>query len=313
MNSKYYASLLVTAVMAFMGCKKSSGPAPAKNVDVYLAGNVTTADNHLVAAYWKNGVIAKLTDGTKNANALGIVVNGSDVYVVGNENFTGGIYWKNGVATKLGANTDVSSITIDGNDVYVYGENSAGSAYWKNGILNQVSNIGLSIDCRSCIAVRGNDVYIVGRTNSGLYWKNDIPVSLPSDLGGDRVSSILLNGSDIYLAGTTNYGDVAYWKNGVATVQPQRSYGLASAIAVNGSDVYLSGSSYASSGNLVATYWKNNVATQLTDGIFSSTADAIALNGDDVYVAVNPGGYWHKGVLTQIANSRIYGIAIVRR
>ena len=57
-----------------------------------------------VAKYWKNGVPVTLSDGTKNEEAIGIVVSGTDIYAAGTEYVTGNQrvkYWKNGTAVYL--------------------------------------------------------------------------------------------------------------------------------------------------------------------------------------------------------------------
>lgn len=73
--------------------------------------------------YWKNNVGFLLSDGTKNAAAYGLAVDGTDIYVSGYENNGNkkiAKYWKNGIAVNLtdGQNNAVASgIAINGSDV----------------------------------------------------------------------------------------------------------------------------------------------------------------------------------------------------
>lgn len=74
-------------------------------------------------------------------------------------------------------------------------------------------------------------------------------------------------------------------------------------------NVYIAGSE--SKGNVaVATYWKNGVATHLTDGTKGAIAYSIAVSGNDVYVGGiekdDPGGhftikYWKNGIPTALS------------
>src|SRR5579862_3184406 len=111
MKFKTYSFLLI-AFLAITACKKSSTPTPPKNIDVYVAGNIYPVSGIYpgsIAAYWKNGLITKLTDSSSNADAEAIVVSNGDVYVAGyttalsgNERAT---YWKNGKEIHLSDGT----------------------------------------------------------------------------------------------------------------------------------------------------------------------------------------------------------------
>jgi hypothetical protein len=195
-----------------------------------------------VAKYWKNGQPVSLTDGTKAAYANCIVINGSDVYVAGQETanataYDVAKYWKNGVAVSLtNASSDASanSITVVGNDVYVAGYENGTAAYWKNG-----QRVSLSAGTATSIAVVGNDVYVAGydyqRQGNSIakYWKNGQEVLLNSGLEV-RASSIAVLGSDVYVAGFENNGNgykPKYWKNGQPVSLPSNG-GLAGSIVV---------------------------------------------------------------------------------
>src|ERR1700754_5098805 len=76
---------------------------PHTGPDIYVAGYITAQNGHPVAAYWKNGILTKLSDSTLVSQASAIIVQGSDIYVAGisssaNQSNTTVTYWKNGVA-----------------------------------------------------------------------------------------------------------------------------------------------------------------------------------------------------------------------
>ena len=81
------------------------------------------------AILWKNGTVIPLTDGSHYAEATGIFIQGSDVYISGEEtDYNDSVYvakyWKNGQPVILSDSTSgyfTNSIFVDQNDVYVAG------------------------------------------------------------------------------------------------------------------------------------------------------------------------------------------------
>jgi hypothetical protein len=106
---------------------------------VYCAGR-TQVDNAFVATYWKNTTPIQLEPATTYAVAYCIAVSVSDVYVGGIiyvDQIETACYWKNGVRHKVADNARVTSIAVDGSDVYCAGYNElpnniTKAAYWKN-------------------------------------------------------------------------------------------------------------------------------------------------------------------------------------
>jgi len=333
MKTKYLSLLIAGLALFAASCKKTSFHPTTRDavvdtaVDVYAAGYITANNGRggvtEVAAYWKNGVITRLTDSLSFCEAKGIAVVGTDVYVVGyisnltnpfNEN---AVLWKNGVATKLSPDSTASEATfigVLGTDVYIGGlihdvisqtanSTSYGSqpVYWKNGVPNLLPN-ATSI---TAIAFNGSDVYMAGSivspnkfTGIGMgngsvaaYWKNG---ALADTLGypaaylpaySSSANAIAVSGSNVYTAGVTDIYQPEMWQNGTPTILANTTESsIAAGIATNGTDVYVVGMS----GNFnIATYWKNNEPTALSVGALSMTnsfAQAIALNGNDIYV-----------------------------
>lgn len=178
--------------------------------DVYVAGWVFNLNGQPVAAYWKNGDLVLLTDGTSPCMAESIFVTGHDVYVAGTIDLqlsntlptavfaigTEGIatYWKNGKAVTLSSNGRAQSIFVNGPDVYV-----SGSIY--------------STD-------------VVGLTPGGstfgdlaVYWKNGNVVKLVNDKNSDAYSISVTNHGDVYTAGTVD-NQAVYWINNDAQHLP---------------------------------------------------------------------------------------------
>lgn len=88
------------------------------NNEVYMAGRAYNASSKTVAKYWKATSQAvtglDLTDGVDNAEANGIFVLGTDVYIVGYDSKGNSTakYWKNGTATNLATGTPTSANAI---------------------------------------------------------------------------------------------------------------------------------------------------------------------------------------------------------
>jgi hypothetical protein len=335
MSFKRYNLILLVACVAITSCKKH-GEKPTTPPDVYNAGYVVAANTHSVASYWKNGTLVKLGDSTVSSVANGIAVDGSDVYVVGNmtnsEQITTAIIWKNGVATNLTdgtSNADARGITISGNDVYAAGYiNNFQAVYWKNGVVNQLSSSSYA----NAIAVSSGTVYAAGTIydNSAggdeiVYWKNAAPteyilgtIGNPySHTSGSATAVQVVNGN-LYVTGYDTNGK--YWKNGVETDLPGGWASYPAGIAVNGSDVYVAGSTDTGTpgkAGSLATYWKNNVAMQLTDNSIFSVANAIAIDGSDIYIGGAANGsavYWKNGSLIKLAqNGSVYSTFLVSR
>jgi hypothetical protein len=312
-------------IFALSGCKKTNpGVTPSTAVDVYIAGDVVTKNGNQGAAYWKNDQLMAVFDSTGYGSAAArIAVNGSDVYMTGQE-FTGTVpfYWKNGVVVKLDMGSystgTTTCIAFIGNDLYIGGALQTGAisnafqpVYWKNGVLNMLST-GYSVNA---ITSSGGDIYFSGsvsqpgtspgQANWGAYWKNGgQPVIDTSIFAADFIA---VNGSDVYLCGISfingpgNDAQAVFTKNGKKTAILNNSF--TSGIATNGTDVFTSG--FAVNSAKTGYYpWigKNSSVTPLSADIGGTTA--ICLNGSDVYVAGGTldntnkpifEGYWKNG------------------
>jgi len=216
--------------------------------------------------------------------AAGFQTNDSDAEIA--------TYWNDGKAAVLGAGTNPSyatSIAVSSTDVYVAGVEGNGTndvaKYWKNDIPGDLTD-GTQRGFANSVVVSGTDVYVAGGEQRQLsnavakYWKNGVPVVLP-DLGqGALAQSVFVSGTDVYIAG---------WQNKTTQLDPTHTLHTQ-----------------------IATYWKNGVPTELTNGTALSIAYSVFVSGTDVYVAgfacqnVAPNcaiaTYWKNGVQVQLTN-----------
>jgi len=147
------------------------------------------------------------------------------------------------------------------------------------------------------------DVYVAGFVvdNPGpstyeehpTYWKNGSPVQVDKYAYGARALSITVSGNDVYMAGSyTGYFKPAnaYWKNGIINVHgfttsfhPHTPDELTS-LLVSNNDVYMVGLFSLWGSGEKATYYKNEIPIEISDGSAGSVATSIAVSGNDVYV-----------------------------
>lgn len=331
MRSIVIAAFVLSFIL--LSCKKSGSPAPAPTPPPSGSGDVYTVGFEsngtvTVAKYWKNKVAVSLTDGTKNAQALGICISGTDVYICGFEQNAAGKYvakyWKNGTAVVLGDGTNSSianAIAVSGNDVFVVGIEIT-SFYpklpieWVNGT-RYAAQLGPGIinSENTAVSVKNGVFYVAGTVfvpviPSGNYyaqrWSHTLPFTYvaPTSITIDGYAyGIVSDGTDMYTCGAAlpgppgNFYTAAYyWKNNIPhKLTDGTKYGSATGITLSGTDVYVCGydTKAPSSSIGIASYWKNGVLTALGNGSLSTFARGIAVKNSDVYVCGNdvvPGG-----------------------
>lgn len=322
---KKFKITIVTLSLILFSCSKEDNGVAVLEPNIYISGYITSpTTGKTVPTYWKNGIATALTDGTKEASSDGIVVVNNDVYIVGSEENAYGIfnakYWKNGVPTTVAANLNVNTfsnaIYVINNDVYVAGleittSNNSSAKYWKNGVAVTLSN-GITQDEATGIYVQNNDVYVCGKVdNIATYWKNGVVTNLSDGTKNERARGLIVSNNDVYIFGIESTPQKPkYWKNGVqnvATTNPNlfcQTFGM----DLLNNDVYLVGVE-----GLKAKYWKNGIATDLTDGTQFAIAQAIKTFNNDIYIA----GYqnssiklWKNGVSSTIATDPFNQIGV---
>lgn len=303
--------VVLISIFAFLflsGCGEDDA---SPEYDVYVYGR-----NNEQAAYWKNGQLYYLTEGTEPSVTSSAVFSGPDFYVAGmkgNGSNWVPVYWKNGVQVALSdgsTNQQAGGMSVSGTDVYIAGyefrDGTMFAKYWKNGTPKYL-NDGTAMCGAIDILVAGNDVHVIGfetKQDSVIarYWKNGVLIKMPVTAPYGYFEDIGISGDDIYIVGYTiseNGQHVPkYWKNGVEVTL---TAGIrATAIEFYGSDVYiLDGSS--------GLYWKNGETHMLPDEGLDHVAPVdIAVAENDVFVAANNlrssnserlGGYlWKRNV-----------------
>jgi hypothetical protein len=315
---------------------------------IYIAGYETTTNDIgqiiRVAKIWKNGIATALTDGTNDAAANSVFVTSTDVYAAGyksNGNIDIATVWKNGKATALSANySRITSMYVFGEDVYLVGwenvrQGNSGSQFariWKNGMVSTLPTPN-HVAYANSVYVTANQVYVAGSDTAGAkLWINvGAGTYLTATNGSSGVAnqqatvganSVYVTTTGVYVAGQVNntganfgYGGAAeVWKDGMGTALTSNdSDAAANAVYVNNRDVYVAGYEQGKSGdgNYTAKYWKNGIATTLSN--YESTAYAISGSANDIYVlgddsrGFNPGvngiiTLWKNGVSAAITN-----------
>jgi hypothetical protein len=264
---------------------------------VYVAGQAGQT-----AVYWKDGnrIPLKQSSGTNDSVAASIAVAGGDVHVAGvqyNSSRTSiATYWKNNSdPVELAADTNNSvatSIAVAGGAVYAVGFENDRAMYWKidaSGYVVLAQPLGNGSSANS-VTVSGGTVYVAGKqSDKATYWKidagsNTIVDTVTLDTGTiySEATSIVVSGSDVYVVGYRfGTNSVAMrWKNeGTAkSLSDDSTNAMAYSVAVSGGDVYVVGVQYNSSGEPVATYWKNDEAPVSLNGGTNTSAMSIFID-----------------------------------
>ncbi|MFT3911935.1 MAG: hypothetical protein QM737_21095 [Ferruginibacter sp.] len=297
------AFLFLISIISFSSCKKESvskqpDPVPVvtTTTDVYAGGYERSAAGFRIAKTWKNGVATTLSSDGDDAWVESLVVSGADVYAVG-------------VLIQGGNNT---------------GHEPKVAKLWKNSVDVPILASGDMVYGHAySVFVSGSDLYIAGTLDSvnntnpyaATLWKNGVPTTLSNSFG-DAIS-VFVSGTDVYVTGdeynpANLLWEPKYWKNGVAHLMPLTNTSgndHVGQIVVSGNDIYIAGTTESTNPYSFATLWKNDVATNFTDGTGHAGTVGVAVSGSDVYVAgwdITPGTnnailkVWKNGVATDI-------------
>lgn len=220
---------------------------------------------------------------------------------------------KPGTATiiaRAGGLSAACAVTVEP-DVYVTGYKNAAdylqrTAYlWKNGEATQIP----ILHPKSLFISQG-DVYVAGNykdetmiNGTCALWKNGNLTLYPET--NSTGESIFVSDQNVYVAGHAG-GNTAYlWTNGVMSrLQPVGATSNAAySVFVSGNDVYVAGNKVKSRDEYIrlATYWKNGVATDLTDGTSNAQINSIVVAEGVVYAAGRENSrpvFWIDGVPT---------------
>ena len=198
--------------------------------DVYTAGHFYSPSvvKYYAVTFKNDQVVSILTDGSQQAEALGIAVSGSDVYVAGYDGNEARL-WKNGAIVVLNNASGYhgTSLAVKGSDVYVIGTSQSHPIkirMWKNGVPSDIVS-GSDDALGQAIAVTdNNDVYIAGHEKlngkwAARLWKNGTPATLNNGTNNAFANAVAVKGNDVYVAGTERDANDIFeyarvWKNG---------------------------------------------------------------------------------------------------
>ena len=300
--------------------------------DIYLAG-YRNSNNHAQAIYWKNGIPTEL-NAVEGSLAESIFVNGSDVYIVGDNNqHNDAILWKNNNIISIPNTTrytEFKSVFVSGNDVYITGDDSRYQPkYWKNGAITYLLPAAGSANC--IYVTPAGDVYVSGLSirnlkNVATYWKNSVPILLTDSVNSNDASAnaIFVDGNDVYVAGVEDNGINyvgKYWKNGqVFTLTDGTNNTRITSIKFANGNVYVGGGETvgASGVNYIAKYWKNGLPVILGNANSGNTSQVLSMfiEGENVYACGYDGQnavYWKNGVETIVGPGVARSIYVVKK
>jgi len=244
--------------------------------DIYIAGySYSWMPGHISqAALIRNNESWHLTDGSREAAAYSMSVDGSVIYLAGQEGGVAKCWIVNlenntveGITVTDVASSCIYSIYVFRNIIYLAGAENNAAKYW---ILNRVQNTLRSytltngnVEAKAVsIFVSGLIVHVAGyEGNVAKYWRSGVSTDLTDGRQKSSTTSMFVSGSDVYISGFE--GDkVIYWKNGVRIELSNGSQNAgATSIFVSGSDVYCGGWL-----GRYATYWKNGVPVDVSNG-----------------------------------------------
>ena len=311
-----------------VSCKKNNtpinntpDPAPLPiTVDVYVAG-YEQVGNVAIAKLWKNGTPYNVSDGTKNATATGVCVNGQDVYVCFNEaegSRSRPKLWKNGVVSPLlFPGTNETFAIASANAVYkgvvagYYQSESNGpftsAVYWDDNGSKQLSNAATNnaeaysihiktINNFTRTSVAGEvEIYENGVSQKRAFFFgnqfSDPKLNILSDgrAPGYGYACFINDNGFTYTAGRYD-GRPMLWFEGGTSIALSSNLGTAYGLYVNGyTQVYAVGNE-SINGKFVARLWSGDYQTSqlqsltLGTGQYQSGATGIQVIDGNTFV-----------------------------
>jgi hypothetical protein len=212
--------------------------------DVYTAGHFYSPGvfKHYAVTF-KNSQPLILTDGNQQAEALGIAVSGSEVFVTGYYGNEARL-WKNGAIEVLNNASGFRGIavTVKGTDVYVLGYSNSlplKIRMWKNGVSTDIVSGSGDAWGKSIAVANNNDVYIAGYEvlngkAAARVWKNGTPSTLNDGTKFAFANAVIVKENDVYVAGSERDANnsleyARVWKNGTvvfANTSRSKAFGI---------------------------------------------------------------------------------------
>ncbi len=169
------------------------------------------------AMLWRNQVANIVSDGSSEAYAYDVYVDGTDVYVVGSQSINGtkaAILWFNDQVVGLtdgSTQAQANSVFVQNGNTYVAGEQDiAGfkALLWDSSQPNPTALTNINYGGAKSVTGNGTDIFVAGvQTNAqnqflATLWTNGSPTVLADGgMGPSSARSVFLYDSDVYLAG----------------------------------------------------------------------------------------------------------------
>ncbi|WP_299398988.1 hypothetical protein [uncultured Gelidibacter sp.] len=294
-------------------------PETEKVLNVYALVKESSTTSTPKLKVWKNEVSTPLTiEGDASVYGETLYVTSTDVYVGASVRRLGSKYvitiWKNGVATPItdGANDAlISSIFVNGNDVYVVGTEKINgittARIWKNGMATSLSDKNSHVNS---IYIENNNIYAVGDIeiegeDIATLWKNGSATSFKEAGIYTWFNSLYVINDKVHIAGgeykpgnslNPDVFSANVWVNGVKMSMKDTYFPDANAVFASEGNVYVAGKDLlpGGTGMSIAQLWKNGVGIPLTDGSNNAGANDLYVFNKDVYV----GGYENNGAIS---------------
>jgi hypothetical protein len=252
---------------------------------------VTTSQPGSITALTASGGGTVVTDGGATVTVRGICwATTANPVATGNHTTDGA-----GIGTFAGFITGLTAGTTY--HVRAYATNSVGTAYGGDSVFTTTGAAGLpTITTTTVTAINKTDATGGGNvttdggspvTARGVCWSN---VANPVATGNHTTDGTGTGAFISAIAGLTK--NTTYYVRAFATNSNGTAYGNQIVITTPEYDVYVGGSAYyAGMVKLVATIWKNGLATLLTDGTNDAYIYSLVVTNSDVYA----GGIEHNG------------------
>ncbi len=309
--------------------------------DVYILGHETSPNGFIRTSRivtWKNEEMTAVTDGSKRAAPIKMIVDNGNVYVLGTEtdqsqgsSTTLYKYWKNGVVTPLNTRAgEATDMVVVNNDVYISGNeaNAAGrkvAKYWKNGQAVDLTD-GVKEAYAEGISVEGATIAVLFRqANSTQFgndlkvWKNNVVSTLNTGNFLSLGKKILLKNNVVHVLANQNMPNlsqqVVYWADAAKkeiTTGDRNGYPIDMQLA--GSDVYILFEEVNSSNTVIAKLAKNGVVKSISKDSDDTNPTAFTVVNGIEYIVGNSDGkafLWENGQESNVnLNGAVNGIFV---
>lgn len=348
--------LFFLCIIISVSCKQTSNtphpitPPKPINADVYVVGNEKNSSGIMVAKLWKNGTAYDISDGTKNAGASGVYVNGTDVYVCFSEgnNRQKAKLWKNGITSTLYfANmndpfAESSAIGMCNGVVSGWILTSSGKSvavYWDDNGVHQISNAALDNAVANAIHIKRINNYtrtsLCGAIESNtttasqraFFYGGQYSNPSMSTIGGTQLSSIgrtcFINDNGFTYTGGSESQPKIWFENGGIMILSANVGSVNGLYVVGNTTIYAVGEELVN-GKRIAKLWSGDYLTgnlqpsNLSNPQYEASASAVQVVDNNTFICGNEfendgktyAKYWKNGIAVKVGGPTSYALGI---